>query len=493
MKRILASLAVITVALVPTSGARADESASSPPAIVQGAGLAAAGVAAASVDPNVDFWPIYSESSIDNDSSHALSGAIWPGFLLDAFAWLYGLQPQERGGLGVSESQWPNPPHVSSASSTGFMLQNFQSGCAQLFGPAQCDQAFATFGRPPAAAGLSTSSSGPLTSSGQARGVRFDIPGVLDATQASSHTNTHLENGTTVVESVFTAHDITIGGVVHIDSIEARSVARAAGDPAHSAGTSTLKIVGADFGGTPVVIDDHGLHTVGDSGTDDFNKALAAQGLEIRGSQGRRTIDPSGQFVDAASGGLLINVSRQRAEDSLPQPLVAGKNAACASAANSPLNNEITHVRIDQPNPLYGTVPVPGMPQRAQLDQSVPPPVQCPFTNRNVGVLLVLGLTDASARLTPLPELPAVGAVAGGAGIPGTPGYTIAGRAATPDTLTEAAAPVSAQLNAQATLASAPRARGDVARRVKALYGLFALIVALAVVGRFVLRTVSSP
>ena len=85
------------------------------PVVIQGAGLAAAGVAAGRFDPNVDFWPIYSESSIDNDSSHGLSGAIWPGFLLDAFAWLYGLQPQERAGLGISESQWPNAPHTSSA------------------------------------------------------------------------------------------------------------------------------------------------------------------------------------------------------------------------------------------------------------------------------------------------------------------------------------------------------------------------------------------
>src|SRR5581483_304814 len=131
MKKLLAALAALAISLVPFGTAHADEL--TQPAIVQGAGLAAAGVAAASVDPNVDFWPIYSQSSMDNDSSHGLSGAIWPGFLLDAFAWLYGLQPQERGGLAISESQWPNAPHVSNGSSTGFMLENFKSGCTQFF------------------------------------------------------------------------------------------------------------------------------------------------------------------------------------------------------------------------------------------------------------------------------------------------------------------------------------------------------------------------
>ena len=492
MKKLLAALAALAISLVPFGTAHADEL--TQPAIVQGAGLAAAGVAAASVDPNVDFWPIYSQSSMDNDSSHGLSGAIWPGFLLDAFAWLYGLQPQERGGLAISESQWPNAPHVSNGSSTGFMLENFKSGCTQFFGAAQCAQAFATFGDPPAVLGISSSTSGSLSSSGQARGARFDFPGVVESSEAWTHTDTRLEGGKTVVESVFTARDVDIGGVLHIDMIQARSLARAAGDRAHSAATSTLKIVGANFAGTPVTIDDQGLHAQGDGGFDDFDKALASQGLQVRGSQGRRTIDPTGEFVDAASGGLLITVSRERAESAFPQPLIDGKNAACASAENSALNAEITHIRVDEPNPLYGQIPVPGMPKRAQLDQSVPPPVQCPFTNRNLGVTLVLGLTDASARYTPLPEVLATTASAGIAGIPGTPGYTIAGKPGSPGTPAVEAAPAPlSEFNPKATLASAPHATGDVSRRVKILYGLIALVAALAVIGRFVLRSVSSP
>jgi hypothetical protein len=340
---------------------------------------------------------------------------------------------------------------------------------------------------------VSSSQSSSLASSGEARGAQFDVPGILEAAEARSSTDTRVVAGATVVESVFTARDVTIGGLLHIDTVEARSVARAAGDKARSTASSTLEIAGADFAGTPVTIDDQGLHGQGDSGFDDFNKALAEQGLEVRASQGRQNVDPTGEFVDAASGGLLVSVTRQRMEDSIPQPLVQGKDAACASAENSPLNNEITRVRFDQPNPLYGQIPVPGMPQRAQIDQSVPPPVQCPFTNRNLGVLLVLGLTDASARLSPLPELPATGAGIGIAATPGTPGYVVAGRPGTPGRAAAEAAPVTNEFNAQTTLASAPRASGGTARRVKLLYGLVALAAALGVAGRFALRAVSSP
>ena len=493
IRRLLAALFAVAIGAAPVAAAHAAPALPDGPAIIQGAGLAAAGVAAGRFDPNVDFWPIYSESSIDNDSSHGLSGAIWPGFLLDAFAWLYGLQPQERAGLGISESQWPNAPHVSNASSSGFMLQNFAEGCAQLFGPDQCAQAFATFGEPPAALGVSSSRSARLDSSGRARGARFDFPGIVEAAEARSRTATKFVGGKTVVEAVFTARDVTIGGALHIDAIEARSVAHAAGTRARSAGESTLRIVGANFNGTPVEIDDQGLHAAGDSGFDDFNAALAEQGIEVRGSQGRETIDPSGQFVDTASGGLLISVSRERAEGSFPQPLIEQKNAMCASAENSPLNTEITRIRVDEPNPLYGQVPVPGMPKRAQLDQSIPPPAQCPFTNRNMGVTLVLGLTDASARLSPLPEISSVAPIDLAVdATSGTPGYTIPGRPPTPAVAAELERGAEGS-NVTTTLASAPRPSTNLPRRVKVLYAVFAAAAALGIGGRFALRAVSSP
>lgn len=494
-RRVAAASIVLLVAFLPLAGARAVEpTRSSERVIASGAGLAAAAVAVANVDPDFDIWPMYSESSFDNQSSHGLSGAIWPGFLLDAFAWLYGLQPQERAGLGISESQWPNPPHEARASSSGFMIQNFADGCGSFFGPEECAQAFEAFGDPPAALGLSESKSGELESSGQARGARFDIPGLLEATEARSHTDTRFVNGRSVVESIFTARDVNIGSDVHIDLIEARSVANAAGEREGSDGDSTLRIVGARFGDTPVEIDDQGMHAAGDEGTDDLNAALADQGLEIRASQGRQTVDHTGEFVHTATGGLLVRVHRDRVEEDVPEPLIAGKNAACAAAADNPLNQEITRIQVDQPNPFYGQVPLPGMPQALQVEQSVPPPLSCPFFNRNFELTIALGLTNASARVSPLPSLDDVSVDVGAPVDFGAEGSRTLTR-----TVEIPGSPVAVggdDLGAEPSsvgLVGAQSSGEDVARRLKILYGVIALVAALGIIGRFALRAISSP
>lgn len=493
LRRIAAVSVAITIALAPFAGTRATSAPrSADQLIASGAGIAAAAVAIANVDPDFDVWPLYSESSYDNQSSHGLSGAIWPGFLLDAFAWLYGLQPQERGGLGISESQWPNPPHEARASSSGFMLENFAAGCREFFDPQSCAEAFASFGEPPGELGISESKSNQLSSTGNARSARFHFPGVAEATDASTRTSSVFKDGRSVVESVFTARDVTIGSDLHIDLIEARSVATAGGDRDRSDGSSTLQIVGAKFGDTPVVIDDQGMHAAGDEGTDGLNDALAAQGIEVRASQGRHSEDESGEFVDTATGGLLIRVLRERVEEEFPEPLIAGKNAMCAAAEDNALNQEITRIQFDQPNPLYGQVPVPGMPERAQLEQSIPPPVGCPFFNRNFEVTIALGFTNASARLSPLPplgELPVVAVpldVLGGGGLETR---TIE----VPVAPTAIGAPASDAGPSKAGLVSSQATDEDLARRIRILYGVIALLVVLGLAGRFVLRAVSSP
>lgn len=488
-KRAAAIAIAMALALVPVGPAISAPDADG--VIAQGAALAAAAVSIANVDPDVDLWPLYSESSIDNESSHGLSGALWPGFLLDAFAWLYGLQPQERAGLGISESQWPNPPHSSRASSSGFMFESFVTGCATYFDPAQCAQAFAAVGEPPGALGVSESNSGALLSNGMARGAQFDIPGVLDTVEAWSRTNTRFENGRTIVESTFTARDITIGTDLHIDMIEARSTAIATGTADTSKGTSTLKILGARLGDTPVVIDSQGMHAAGDEGTDSLNEALAEQGLEVRASQGRQDVKSDGEFVDSATGGLLLRIFRERVEETFPEPLVSGKDDLCRAIDENLVSDEITRVQIDQANPLYGQIPI--TPERVQLEQSVPPPVGCPFLNRNFEVTLALGLTNASARLSPLPGL--------GLDLGLIPTIDSGGDGVAPDpiqlpvvapSLSESRPDVLGTSEA-ADLVSSPVSDPDGARRVKIFYGVFVLLAALAIAGRFALRAISAP
>ncbi len=491
--RRLAAIGLVTaigigplVAVRPSSAVEAPDD-----VIAQGAGLAAAAVAVANVDPDVDIWPIYSQSSIDNQSSYGLSGAIWPGFLLDAFAWLYDAQPLERGGMGISESQWPNPPHSARASSSAFMLEQFAAGCSAFYDPATCAGFVQTLGTPPLAMGISESHSSELISNGMARGVRFEFPGVAEATEAWSRTNTIYKDGRSVVESVFAARNVTIGSDLHIDLIEARSTAAASGSRETSEGSSELRVVGARFGDTPVVIDSQGLHMAGDEATDSLNEQLAQEGLEVRLSQGRQDVDSTGEFVDSATGGLLISVLRERVEESFPDPLVEGKEALCAAAEESALNQEIQRIRVDQPNPFYGQIPL--TPERVQIEQSIPPPVGCPFFNRNFELTIALGLTNASARLSPLPEFEFepddLGiAVPGGAISEGeTPEIQ-------PTVPTSIAAPPTVLSTAEvADLAGAPAVDAESARRLRIFYGVLLLLAALGIAGRFALRAISAP
>jgi hypothetical protein len=330
-----------------------------------------------------------------------------------------------------------------------------------------------------------------LVSTGTARGARFDIPGLLEAAEARSRTRSVYEGGKTVVESVFTARDVTIGGDLHIDMIEARSVANAAGDPEGSDGKSTLRIVGARFGDTPVVIDDQGLHAQGDENSEAFNEALAETGIEVKASQGRTTEDDTGEFVDTATGGLQIHVLRQRMEETFPPELIAQKNAMCAAAENNPLNQEITRIRVDQPNPLYGQLPIPGIPERAQIEQSVPPTMSCPFFNRTFDLTLALGFTNASARLSPLPDLPPVDLTPIG-GTDFVVSFTPSVGGAAPSVLGS----ITPAQDDKATLAAAPAPASsddNLPRWVRIIYGLLALLALVAIAFRFVLRAAAAP
>lgn len=491
-----AAAAVLALSLLAAPAALAADADDS---IVQGAGIAAAAVLVGNVDPDVDVWPLYSESSIDNESSHGLSGAIWPGFLVDAFFFLYGVQPQMRAGMGISESQWPNPPHVSQASSTGFFTGSFADGCEGAFGAQACDGFFSTIDPAPVGGGESRTESARLRSQGSARGTRFDIPGVLEATEGRASTISRFVGGRTLVESVFTARDVTIGGVLHIDFIEARSLAAAASRHRDAEATSTLRITGADFGGDPVVFDSQGFHVQGDRSTDELNAALAAQGIELRPSRGRQTVADDGSAAEAATGGLQVTILRERVEETFPAAFRSQKDALCAAAADNPLNAEITRIRFDEANPLYGQVPLPGVPERAQLEQSVPPPLSCPFMNRNFDMTLALGFTNASARLSPLPDLapPAVlsADVGGGDGI-SAPTYGQPAPAAPVPAPMLGGAPAETVPELTSELAAAPSSAEpapDLPRWVRIFYGLIMALALVAIGFRFVLRSASAP
>jgi hypothetical protein len=75
--------------------------------------------------------------------------------------------------------------------------------------------------------------------------------------------------------------------------------------------------------------------------------------------------------------------------------------------------------------------------------------------------------------------------------VPAVPGYTTPGRPGSAPQI--AAAPAPTIIEAPAALASSPRKTGDVARRVRIVYGLIVLVAALGIAGRFALKIASSP
>jgi hypothetical protein len=469
-------------------------------AIIDGAALSAAAVAVASVEPNFDFWPVFAESSMNNSLSHGLAAGFWPGFLIDAFFFIYGFQTTERGALGVSESQYPNPPQDAKASSTGFLLGNFSQGCEFLFGRQgsttdTCKRYAAPVLDPPGAAGTSETHSAPLSSNGAAHATRFTYPGILEAADVQSATSSKFVDGHARVEAIFAAKDVTIGAQLHIDAIRARSLSVAGGSPVAQ---SELSLAGVTFAGQSARIDDQGVHVTGDQSTDAANASLAAQGIEVRLVQGRR--QAGGDQVAASSGGLRVRVFRERAEEAFPMPVTSTRDAACRSAQASPLSAEITRLQYTIPDPAFGRVPFAPLPPDFQIDQSVPPPFSCPFLNRSFDIGIVLGLTQADARLTPLPaEQSFAGALPpSSSGTTTTPASRPAPAAPGDDTAAAPAAlepgpigqPVAEAVSPRLVSAQQP---GDVAAGVRVLYAMLIVVLGFAVGGPYVLRTLSSP
>ena len=493
-------MAAVALVALPVAGRPASSAPSPDESIIDGSALAASAVAVGAVDPNFDFWPVFSLSTMDNEASHGLSAGMWPGFLIDAFFWLYGFQSTERAALGISESQYPNPPHAAKASSSGFLLNNFSEGCRFMFGEGAAydgcrEVSDPIFRDPPGALSSSESRSGALSSDGSARATRFAYPALLEAADVVTSTDVRYTSEGTRTEATLVARDVVVGGAVRIETLRARSVAVASGSASTSDTVSQLELGRATYNGQPVVIDAGGVHLEADRSSNAVNDALAAHGLEVRLAQGRSEVTGGGEFADAATGGLVVRVGRERAEEAFPLAARDARDAACASAAQSPINEEITRVRVDQPNPLFGQVPFAPLPERVQAEQSVPPPFGCPFLNRSFEVALVLGVTNASSRLSPLPTLE----LAAGAGIDTIVGpsttirqFEVPGAAPTTGASADAVA-VPRTGGRETVRLAATFGEDDVANGLKVAYAVLFLLGALAAAGRFFMRSVSAP
>ncbi|HEX9713916.1 MAG TPA: hypothetical protein VGB52_15345 [Actinomycetota bacterium] len=500
--RISLLLAASSLALASATPVVAQEEAGRRAAI-NGFARAAGIFAPFAVNPNFDFWPVYSLSEIDSNSSHGVSAGFWPGFLVDATFFQFGYQPFERAFFGVAETLWPSTPLDASAGTHDFerFCRAGEVSTVPLpFGLGEgafpeplltgCQSMYAQY-RPfvPWEAGAADSSSDEAFTAGRATNSSFRFgPVAAEMVRASSSSDARgLEALTS--EARVLVRDLQIGTDLRIRELRSHAVAVADGTSDGATIDHGVNLIDATFQGEPIEIGGSGVIEQPDIGN--VNEQLAAQGIEVRLLEGSgRT---QGGVAQAEAGGLVIRLRRQGAPPELREPA----DQACDQLAT--LEPEpVTSVDEEiASNPLYDDRPPYNQtPQRAELHESVPPPVGCPLVlmQRALDVGIVLGGASAGARLQPLPPLPTFDfgdldtdpfpffgdpLPAGGFG-PSLPGSS----PSLPSFGEVPPVPLE-EVTRSALLDLGP----EVARTVRVIYGGMVALLALSLVGRRVFRT----
>lgn len=431
MRRAISSLAAAVLAVACTVGpVAAPASASTPEGIVTGQALAAAGAGILNVNPNFDVWPAYTLSEISNDSSHGLTGALYPGFLIDAFFFLYGAQTTERSTLAIAETAYP--PGIPSAENPSFTPTDDErgisdgawrsyvtTGCANLMAAPQvllralnppnlaalCGPAEPVTAKPPASLGAAESHSHPLRSNGRATMARMTLPGLVSVESSVSTSDTRWLDGATVSEATQTLTDVNVAGVLRIGTVVARSWAKASGAAGGADARGEIVFSDVTVNGQPTTLGADEAQTAGNA--EDLNRQLAPYGLEVRVVRGGGARDPRGTKAEAVSGGLVVRLIGYANQAPLPgyegyyATVDAGRQALCRTVrANQP--PEIYHVDQKIQNPLFGNVPFVPMDREYPVNASVPPPVDvCPEAARGADLGFLLGATQASAGYQP--------------------------------------------------------------------------------------------
>lgn len=135
------------------------------------------------------------------------------------------------------------------------------------------------------------------------------LPGVGDVFGATSAaTRIHVTGpNLAVIDASSTLHDVSLGGgVITISSLSSVVHATSNGSAATGAGHTTVQ--GMKVMGTPVVIDEKGIHVAGQGSslpsTKQLNDALAQSGFQIYVAAPSRTV--KGPAVSVFSGNLII-------------------------------------------------------------------------------------------------------------------------------------------------------------------------------------------
>lgn len=304
MRRAALCLCAASLALAPWTGVRASEAA------VELQAHAAIFASTVNVQPRFDPAIADSSSAASPLGTSSIDGVAWPGFLVDAFFFLYGFQSVERLALGVTEAHYPQGPATGDAT-----LSNL---------------AFTNAGDPsmvPAHGGHSRAQA----SEGRASGIAAIAGVALPAGSLGSATSTSQTEGDTATATQ-TVQDFTIGPL-HVETISGTASARAG---AHADAEATLRVTGASVNGTVVGIDREGVHAQTASAEAAAASALATAGVSVRLVPAERSADGASS---ASSGGVLITIERQFTD---PTPrdvrlaLLLGSASAYARAGAEP-------------------------------------------------------------------------------------------------------------------------------------------------------------
>ncbi|MEX2556993.1 MAG: hypothetical protein WEB06_15380 [Actinomycetota bacterium] len=492
-------------------------------AIVEGTATGAAAYIPAMVNPNLDLWPAFTGQSIDSESSHGIAAGLWPGAIGDAFIQFYSFAKEARIALGVAESLWPADPHEDDAATSDFGAL-CEAGRRDFLMPSPapvvsfpdllldtCQLFWGQFGGDyPLRYAEGRTASKFLQSSGVADLARtIELPLVQDQTlvvgaahsESSIKTERRGSRDVVVAEASSVLKDVRIGQSLHIQTIIFRAMSSSDGTIKQAKTEREVRIVGATLNGSPVEIGEAGVGQLqlvnGVEQYRSMNETLAKQGLQVRLIPGTEAVHEDGAKSEADAGVLAVEIIQPPLRDSVadanpPQPVADALRPALDPSCVAfnelypdPVNDPPPEVDLGE-NPLYRPEPEAfpwnQLPPRLDAVGAVPPalPVCAPAElNRNVVVGASIGRAVTSARIVPLPPLPppppAIPAIPDRTitetvNIPGSGGGPIPGVAAPPP----------------AALGPVPVSEltGDVAGRVKAIYGGLILILAVVVGGR---------
>lgn len=493
MKRLLAAIGATLLMVVPVLPAGAAENAA-----VNGWARGFGAFVPASVNPNLDFWPVYSFSETDNSLSHGVSGGFWPGFLVDATFFQFGYQPFERAAFGIAESLWPEAPNEASAGTSDFDKLCAAGQVSSV--PLPADEGDAKFPAPllngcramysqyrsyvPYEVSSGRTQSDSLAASGLAKAAELRLPAGVTVGSATATSSTNARSGKVVSTATVILSDIRIGSSLRIGELRATATAISNGTREGAKGTRSIDIIDATANGQPAHIGDDGVTT---SAQRSLNEQIAREGFAVWVAQHEALIE--GTAATADSGTLVIRSTRNGPPSELSR---AGADVCARQEQLRPTPAATVHEDLG-PNPLYRQrAPYDLLPPRLEVNETVPPSVPCLLLafERSTDLGVVLGGATAYADYTRLPATPSFGeepfvpdrtiysTIGGG------PGFGVGGRIPS----FEEVPPVPRTLVRPAFIGDFGP---EVAQKVKTLYGGMALAFALLIGGRKAFRTLS--